>query len=121
MTGSTIIFFLSPLGADLSFVADEVSEAMNMDMFASSFSLMNSALAAAAILGPLFIGWLQEAFGWRATCIALGTLCLSGSLPCVSTFSNFLVNHIQSHHKANDLEVFIYWEASIKLEMNFRL
>jgi MFS family permease len=82
--GSAIIFFLSPLGADLTFVADEVSEALDMDMYASSFSLMNSALAAAGVLGPLFVGWLQNEFGWKATSIALGALCLSGAAPCVS-------------------------------------
>lgn len=85
LAGSTIIFFLSPLGADLSAVADEISINTGMDMYASAFSLMNSALAAASIIGPLFIGWIQKEVGWTGTCIATGVLCFSGAIPCVSS------------------------------------
>lgn len=53
-------------------------------MYASSFSLMNTALAAAGVVGPLFFGWLQDRFGWKATCTAMGLLCFSGAIPCVS-------------------------------------
>ncbi|KAE9972877.1 hypothetical protein EG327_009353 [Venturia inaequalis] len=83
LTGSTIIFFLSPLGADVSAVADEISVESGMDMYASAFSLMNSALAAASIIGPLVVGWIQEELGWTGTCIALGAICFSGAIPCV--------------------------------------
>jgi MFS family permease len=86
LAGSTIIFFLSPLGADLSVVADEISADTGMDMYASAFSLMNSSLAAASIIGPLFIGWLQKEVGWTGTCVAMGVMCFSGALPCVSSF-----------------------------------
>jgi MFS family permease len=87
LVGSTVIFFLSPLGADLSHVADEMTETLEMDMFASSFSLMNSALAAAGVLGPLLVGWVRDEFGWKPTCVLLGVLCLSGAIPCVSVLS----------------------------------
>ncbi|KAF2733777.1 MFS general substrate transporter, partial [Polyplosphaeria fusca] len=83
LAGSTIIFFLSPLGAECTFVADEQSEKSQCDMFASSFSLMNCSLAAAGILGPLAAGGLQEIYGWDVTTIALGVLCFSGAIPCV--------------------------------------
>lgn len=85
--GSTIIFFLAPLGADLSHVADALSEELEMDLFASSFSLMNMALASAGVIGPLFIGWLQDEVGWTGTCTAMGVLCVSGAIPCVSVGS----------------------------------
>lgn len=55
-------------------------------MYASSFSLMNSSLAAASVCGPLFYGWLEERFGWEASTVAMGALCLSGALPCVSVY-----------------------------------
>ena len=55
-----------------------------MDLDASSFSLMNTALATAGMVGPLFLGWLQEELGWTGTCTAMGLLCLSGAIPCVS-------------------------------------
>jgi hypothetical protein len=57
-----MMLFLSPLGADLSFVADEDSQKHKMSigaaddgitdvtLYASSFSLMTSALAAAYAL-----------------------------------------------------------------------
>ncbi|ORY17210.1 major facilitator superfamily domain-containing protein [Clohesyomyces aquaticus] len=82
LAGCTIIFFLSPLGAECSFVAEEYSKSQDYDMYASSFSLMNCSLAAAGLLGPLAAGGLEEAFGWKATTLALGVLCLSGAIPC---------------------------------------
>jgi len=82
LIGSSIIFFLAPLGADLSHVADEMSEELGLDLFASSFSLMNTSLATAGVVGPLFMGWLQDEFGWTGTCIAMGILCVSGVVPC---------------------------------------
>lgn len=51
-------------------------------MYASSFSLMNCALAAAGLLGPLAAGGIEERFGWNATTIALGALCASGMMSC---------------------------------------
>ena len=80
--GSTIVFFLSPLGADLTIVADELSEELDMDLYASSFSLMNTALATAGVVGPLFVGFLQEQLGFKAACTAMGLLCISGVVPC---------------------------------------
>jgi MFS family permease len=116
--GCTIICFLSPLGADLSFVADEVSDALNMDMLASSFSLLNSALAAAGIVGPLFVGWLQQTLGWRATSIAMGILCLSGALPCVSTvLCSHFIHTDQSIRVAYELSGSFYWEALAESSM----
>lgn len=84
LAGSTIIFFLSPLGTDLSAVANEISADTGMDMYESAFSLMNSALAAASIIGPLFVGWIQKEVGWTGTCLAMGVMCFSGAIPCVS-------------------------------------
>lgn len=84
LTGCTIILFLSPLGAECTFVAEELSKDQETDLYASSFSLMNCSLAAAALLGPLACGGLQQRFGWKATTIALGMLCVSGAVPSVS-------------------------------------
>jgi hypothetical protein len=64
---------------------------MNCDLFASSFSLMNCALAAAGLLGPLAAGGLQDAWGWKSTTLALGVLCISGAIPCVSITSLLLI------------------------------
>ncbi|QDS71407.1 hypothetical protein FKW77_003198 [Venturia effusa] len=95
LAGSSIIFFLSPLGADLSAVADEISVDTGMDMYASAFSLMNSALAAASIIGPLFVGWIQKEFGWTGTCVAMGAICLSGAIPC-ALFTGSRIGRISS-------------------------
>lgn len=89
MLGSTIVFFLSPLGAECSFVAEEQSKTSQHDMYASSFSLMNCSLATAGLLGPLAAGGLQDGFGWKATTIALGALCVSGAIPCVSILKSY--------------------------------
>lgn len=81
--GSTIIFFLAPLGAECTFVAKNKSGKSNCDMYASSFSLMNSAMAAAGLLGPLAAAGLEDNYGWGATTIAFGVLALTGAVPCV--------------------------------------
>ncbi|KAF2491491.1 MFS general substrate transporter [Lophium mytilinum] len=81
LAGCTIILFLSPLGAECTFVAEELSKDQETDLYASSFSLMNCSLAAAALLGPLACGGLQQRFGWKVTTIALGMLCVSGAVP----------------------------------------
>ncbi|KAF2811951.1 MFS general substrate transporter [Mytilinidion resinicola] len=88
LAGCTIILFLSPLGAECTFVAEELSKDQETDLYASSFSLMNCSLAAAALLGPLACGGLQQRFGWKATTIALGTLCASGAVPCALVTGN---------------------------------
>ena len=87
ITGCTIILFLSPLGAECSFVAEEELKNQDTDMYANSFSLMNCALAAVGLLGPLAAGGIEERFGWNATTIALGALCASSAVPCVSVFT----------------------------------
>lgn len=130
ISGFTIIFFLSPLGADLSQVADEVQEQLQQDyenqcsfvsrksrspsprgvalhrrsdtldeeiyededeagesystptLYASTFSMMNCALATATVFGPLVTGGLNQAFGWKTATAFMGAMCLSGAVPC---------------------------------------
>jgi hypothetical protein len=86
--------FLSSLSADLSFVADEESRLQkasagilddgvtDMSLYAASFSLMNSAMAAATLFGPLFMGWLNHNHGWGTMTAVLGGVVLSGVIPC---------------------------------------
>ena len=87
--------FLASLSADLSFVADEESRLQkasagifddgvtDMSLYAASFSLMNSAMAAATLFGPLFMGWLTQNYGWGLMTAVLGGLVLSGVIPCM--------------------------------------
>jgi hypothetical protein len=87
--------FLTSLSADLSFVADEESRLQkasagifddgvtDMSLYAASFSLMNSAMAAATLFGPLFMGWLNQNHGWGTMTAVLGGLLLSGVIPCI--------------------------------------
>ncbi|OCK85618.1 MFS general substrate transporter [Lepidopterella palustris CBS 459.81] len=98
LAGTTIILFLSPLGAECSFVAEEESKNQNMDLYASSFSLMNCALAAAGLLGPLAAGGLEQRFGWGATTIAMGVLCVSGAVPCALATGGKRVDAMEGEH-----------------------
>ena len=122
-SGFTIIFFLSPLGADLSQVADEVQHQLQQEyesqcssisrraspssssrttdsnddfdfasdsgetysaptLYASTFSMMNCALATATVFGPLVTGGLNQAYGWKTATAFLGAMSLSGAVPC---------------------------------------
>jgi MFS family permease len=93
--GISTNLFLSSLSADLSFVADEESRLQkaatgilddgitHMSLYAASFSLMNSAMAAATLFGPLFMGWLNENHGWEVMTAVLGSVVLSGIGPCL--------------------------------------
>ena len=83
LVGGSLIFFLAPLGAECSFVAEEVSVSTGLDLYASSFSLMNCSLAAAGLLGPLAAGGLMDEAGWKWTTVAMGAFCATGALPCV--------------------------------------
>lgn len=83
LVGAGLVFFLSPLGAECSFVAEHVSETTGLDLYASSFSLMNCSLAAAGLLGPLAAGGLTDSAGWKWTTVTMGLFCLSGVVPCV--------------------------------------
>lgn len=86
--------FLASLSADLSFVADEESRLQkeaaripddnitDVSLYAASFSLMNSAMAAATLFGPLFMGWLNAKHGWGPMTAVLGGIVLSGIVPC---------------------------------------
>ena len=109
MVGFTITFFLSPLGADLSFVADDLQRELaargaassysiisgavpekSVDgqrtspptLYASTFSMMNCALATATVTGPILTGWVNQEYGWKTATMTMGLLCLSGALPC---------------------------------------
>jgi len=87
--------FLASLSADLSFVADEESRSQkasaniaddgvtDMSLYAASFSLMNSAMAAATLFGPLFMGWLKQSNGWGTMTPVLEGIVLSGVIPCM--------------------------------------
>lgn len=98
LAGCTIILFLSPLGAECSFVAEDESKNQNTDMYASSFSLMNCALSAAGLLGPLAAGGIEQKFGWNATTIALGALCASGAVPCALATGSKRAKNAEAKH-----------------------
>ena len=83
LVGASLVFVLAPLGAECSFVAEEVSEKTGLDLYASSFSLMNCSLASAGLLGPLAAGGLMEGAGWKWTTVAMGLFCATGVVPCV--------------------------------------
>lgn len=83
LTGAGLVFFLSPLGVECSFVAEDVSKRTGQDLYASSFSLMNCSLAAAGLLGPLAAGGLMDGAGWKWTTVAMGLFCASGVVPCM--------------------------------------
>lgn len=83
LVGTGLVFFLSPLGAECSFVAEDVSASTGLDLYASSFSLMNCSLAAAGLLGPLAAGGLMDGVGWNWTTVVMGLFCASGVVPCV--------------------------------------
>lgn len=82
LVGGSLIFFLAPLGAECSFVAEDVSAITGLDLYASSFSLMNCSLAAAGLLGPLAAGGLMDRVGWNWTTVAMGIFCATGIIPC---------------------------------------
>ncbi|KAJ4368884.1 hypothetical protein N0V83_005966 [Neocucurbitaria cava] len=88
MAGAALTLFLAPLGAECSFVAEETSEEMGCDLYASSFSLMNCALASAGLLGPLAAGGLVNAAGWKWMTVALGSFCALGIVPCALVTGN---------------------------------
>lgn len=93
VVGVATNLFLASLSADLSFVADEESrkhkaaagvfddDVTELGLYAASFSLMNSAMAAATLFGPLFMGWLNQNHGWGAMTAVLGGVVLSGVVP----------------------------------------
>ncbi|KAJ8117329.1 hypothetical protein OPT61_g1450 [Boeremia exigua] len=83
LVGCSLIFFLAPLGAECSFVAEDVSALTGLDLYASSFSLMNCSLAAAGLLGPLAAGGIMDGAGWNWTTVAMGIFCATGVVPCV--------------------------------------
>lgn len=83
LVGACLILFLAPLGAECSFVAEEVSGLTGADMYASSFSLMNCSLAAAGLFGSLAAGGLMDGGGWTWTTMAMGLFCATGVVPCV--------------------------------------
>ena len=66
LLGATLTLFLSPLGAECTFVAEETSRTVCGDLYASSFSLMNCSLASA--------GGLVDALGWKWMTVLLGML-----------------------------------------------
>jgi hypothetical protein len=70
-----------PLGTKCSFVAEEVSALPRLDLYASSFSLMNCSLALAGSLGLLAAGGLIDGAGWKWTGVAMGMFCVTGVVP----------------------------------------
>ncbi len=52
--------------------------------YAQAFSLLNSSMAAATVVGPVVGGWLSENFGWGTMTLVMGILALSGAIPSVS-------------------------------------
>ncbi|KAI8934781.1 hypothetical protein NX059_008468 [Plenodomus lindquistii] len=88
LAGSTVTLFLAPLGAECSFVAEEASKTMGCDLYASSFSLMNCALASAGLLGPLAAAGLMESVGWKWKTVVLGCFCATGIVPCALVTGN---------------------------------
>ncbi|OAL50203.1 MFS general substrate transporter [Pyrenochaeta sp. DS3sAY3a] len=88
LAGAALTLFLAPLGAECSIVAEQMSEEMGCDLYASSFSLMNCALASAGLLGPLAAGGLIDSVGWKWMTLALGCFCLMGIAPCALLTGN---------------------------------
>lgn len=94
-TGIAINLFLASLSADISFVADEESRLQkeaagipddglsDLSLYAASFSLMNTVMAAATLFGPLTMGWISEKLGWGSMTAILGGIVLSGVIPCL--------------------------------------
>lgn len=114
--GFTLTLFLDPLGSDLSFVADKepkkhkasMSEAddgvTSVTFNASSFSLMNSAMAAATLFSPLFTGWLNQSHGWGAMTAVLGAI--------VTFWSNTLRELVSLHiWEGNEIGAAVYCKA----------
>ncbi|CAO2651069.1 Nn.00g093660.m01.CDS01 [Neocucurbitaria sp. VM-36] len=88
LAGAALTLFLAPLGAECSFVAEDTSEEMGCDLYASSFSLMNCSLASAGLLGPLAAGGLMDAMGWKWMTVVLGCFCAMGIVPCALVTGN---------------------------------
>ncbi|KAF2848799.1 MFS general substrate transporter [Plenodomus tracheiphilus IPT5] len=88
LAGSTVTLFLAPLGAECSFVAEEASKTVGRDLYASSFSLMNCALAFAGLLGPMAAAGLMNAVGWSWMTVVLGCFCATGIVPCALVTGN---------------------------------
>ncbi|KAL6703557.1 hypothetical protein ACN47E_009502 [Coniothyrium glycines] len=82
LIGASVTLFLAPLGAECSVVAEQTSQKIGCDLYASSFSLMNCALASAGLLGPLAAGGLVDAAGWQWMTVFLGCFCATGIVPC---------------------------------------
>lgn len=94
-TGIAINLFLASLSADISFVADEESKLQkeaagipddgltDLSLYATSFSLMNTVMAAATLFGPLTRGWISKKHGWESMTAMLRGIVLSGVVPCL--------------------------------------
>lgn len=100
LVGASLIFFLAPLGAECSFVAEDVSARTGLDLYASSFSLMNCSLAAAGLLGPLAAGGLMDGAGWKWTTVAMGLFCTTGVVPCVLVSGGRRVKVLEDNESA---------------------
>jgi MFS family permease len=88
-TGSTLILIISPLAADLSFVAEEKARLDPLAFgpggaYAQAYSLFNCSMAVGVLFGPLLAGWLVEKHGYSVAMLVLGVFSLSGAVPCVS-------------------------------------
>jgi MFS family permease len=54
--------------------------------FAQAWGLFNAAVAAGALVGPVWSGFFQEKLGWKAMTLSLALLMLSGVVPVVCLF-----------------------------------
>lgn len=82
-SSSTLQFALCPLATEFSLVADAVYERTRSDLRATSFCLLNCAMAIGGVAGPFGGGYLIERWGWRWVCVVLGGVCVSGLGPVV--------------------------------------
>jgi MFS family permease len=90
LSSMALVSSMTSLSAEFAKVAEELSEKTGCPLQASSFSLMNCAVALAGGLGPVLGGFLKDHGGWNWMAILLGLLSLFSALPCVS-LSRFLL------------------------------
>ncbi|KAH4095268.1 hypothetical protein HBH70_199670 [Parastagonospora nodorum] len=89
VTGSsTLQFALCPLATEFSLVADDVYARTRSDLRATSFCLLNCAMAIGGVAGPFASGYLIEGVGWKGVCVVLGGMCVTGLGPVVFLTGN---------------------------------
>jgi MFS family permease len=84
LVGTGLSLFLAPLATDINIVADKVSQQTSSSLLATSFSILNCAIALGGALGPLTAGPMMNSTGWKGATMLISLICLIGIPPCVS-------------------------------------